>query len=70
MPRARGTEGGRRRIDKHARRRREKTKRKCQGKGDCGFAFVIRGVVKKAGAKVSGKDVPQIVIVIDSISDG
>ncbi len=38
------------------------------GRGNCDFSFVMSGVVKKTGAKISGKG-PQIVIEIDSLAE-
>jgi len=43
-----------------------KAKRPCSTKGDCAQSFMVYGVVKKAGAKLSGKG-PQVVIAIDKI---
>lgn len=38
------------------------------GRGNCDFSFVMTGVVRKSGVKISGKG-PQIVIEIDGLTD-
>lgn len=43
-------------------------KRPCPANGSCDSAFVVRGVVKKAGAKVGTGKAPQIVILVDTIT--
>ncbi|MBN2494835.1 MAG: right-handed parallel beta-helix repeat-containing protein [Deltaproteobacteria bacterium] len=47
----------------------KKAKRQCDRKNPCNFSFVVRGVIKKSGAKYNGGQGPQIVIAIDSISN-